>query len=392
MNELTIEENDSLLQCENIIDAGLKTFVDVGNALAKIRGGKLYRLSHGTFEDYCQDRWGIARRSAYQMIAASVTVENVRNCAQTPTTESQARPLTPFNDKPELQNEIWEKAVETAPNGKITAKHVESVVNEYREEQREARIASRTPAPQPQPTMKKNAPRLIVGRAENCPEIPSSSVDIIITSPPYNLGKQSWPMGGKGRKRWEDGIGYDSLSDEMSPAQYVEWQMDVFNEMWRVAKDGASFFYNHKTRNQNGELIHPMDWIRHEYNPWTLRQEIVWDRTSTHNHSAVLFWPEDERIYWMTKGKPTLPNRPIGMSTVWRFHGPTPNTWHPAPFNRELPARCLDAVGIDGANVLDPFCGSGTTLDEAVKRGYNATGIDISETYISKIRGEYTND
>jgi modification methylase len=230
-----------------------------------------------------------------------------------------------------------------------------------------------------------NVPTLIHGRAENCPEIADSSIDLIITSPPYNLGTDRWPMGGGGRTAWDGGIGYDSLSDEMTPAQYVAWQADVFAEMWRVAKDGASFFYNHKTRTQNGVLIHPMGWIPTACGEWTIRQEIVWDRTSTHNHSATLFWPEDERIYWLTKGRPTV-NGTIGMSTVWRFHGPTPNTWHPAPFSEELPERCIRAIGLTSGVVLDPFSGSGTTLAVASMHGLCSIGIDISADYIKETK------
>jgi len=158
--------------------------------------------------------------------------------------------------------------------------------------------------------------------------------------------------------------------------------------MYRVARPGASFFYNHKPRNRDGELIHPMAWVGDSRNPWILRQEIVWDRGSTHNHSASLFWPEDERIYWMTKGRPILPDHSIGMSTVWRFHGPVAHTWHPAPFAEELPARCMDAVGRDGIVILDPFAGSCTTLKVAFQRGYESVGVDTSIEYLERARLE----
>jgi len=131
-----------------------------------------------------------------------------------------------------------------------------------------------------------------------------------------------------------------------------------------------------------------MAWIGRSDNPWTLRQEIIWDRGSTHNHSPTLFWPHDERIYWMTKGTPKLPDHPIGLPTVWSFHGPIANTWHPAPFSEELPRNCLQAVGTEGITVLDPFAGSCTTIAVALELGYDAIGIDIAAEYLKRAAEE----
>lgn len=175
----------------------------------------------------------------------------------------------------------------------------------------------------------------------------------------------------------------------MPEAEYQDWQVRVLLEMYRVAKEGASFFYNHKVRQFEGSIIHPMDWLRDERNPWTIRQEIVWDRGSTHNHSATLFWPEDERIYWLTKGKPTLPDRSIGRSVIWREHGPKPDTDHPAPFTPELPRMLIRAIGLDiPMVVLDPFAGSCTTLRVALELGHSAIGVDISEEYLAQAARE----
>jgi DNA modification methylase len=216
-------------------------------------------------------------------------------------------------------------------------------------------------------------------------QVANESVDLIITSPPYNLGGGHWPMGGDGRTPRPDGVGF---ADAMDESDYQEWQLRCLIEFHRVAKPGASLFYNHKVRNRDGEIIHPLDWLRDKRNPWLIRQEIVWDRGSTHNHASALFWPEDERIYWLTKGKPTLPDRPIGMSTVWCFHGPVVGTWHPAPFPEELPRRCLQAIGQEGIVVLDPFAGSCTTLKVALEFGYDAIGVDISREYLEKAAKE----
>ena len=232
-------------------------------------------------------------------------------------------------------------------------------------------------------------PSLYVGRAEAMDFLEDETIDIAITSPPYNLGSESWPMGGKtseeapGRESRDDGIGY---VDAMSEADYQKWQIACLNEVYRVAKKGASFFYNHKVRQRDGAIIQPMDWVRKS--KWTVRQEIVWDRKSTHNHVASLFWPIDERIYWLTKGAPNLPDHPIGQSSVWHIFGPVPGTWHPAPFCEDIPRTCLEAIGKPGDIVLDPFAGSFTTCRVAQTMGYASIGVETQREYAEKAAEE----
>ena len=124
--EMTQAELES---AERVIAGGLRTFVDVGNALLSIRERKGFRLQgFHAFDDYCRERWGMARRTADQFIAAAGVVENLSAIALTlPATESQARPLASL--PPEQQREVWAMAVETAPDGKVTAAHVERVVD-----------------------------------------------------------------------------------------------------------------------------------------------------------------------------------------------------------------------------------------------------------------------
>jgi hypothetical protein len=129
MNEIEISR---LSECEAIIERGMKTFVDVGNALLEIRENKLYREAFGTFEDYCRERWGMAQGTAYRMIYASEVVRNLRSSPigeLLPTTESQARPLASL--EPAQQVEAWQRAVETAPEGKMTAAHVQEVISDF---------------------------------------------------------------------------------------------------------------------------------------------------------------------------------------------------------------------------------------------------------------------
>lgn len=126
--EMTREE---LARHEQVIERGKQTFVEVGLALWEIREGRGYRFEHGTFEDYCQERWGWGRNYANKLISASAVVGNLGTVVPIlPVSETQARPLTQL--APDQQREAWQKAVETAPNGKVTAAHVEHVVDEFR--------------------------------------------------------------------------------------------------------------------------------------------------------------------------------------------------------------------------------------------------------------------
>jgi DNA N-6-adenine-methyltransferase (Dam). len=131
---LSIDELDTLARCEIAIQRGLKTFVEVGEALLTIREGRLYRSAHRTFEDYCQVRWGMQRAHAYRLMDASAVVSNLSPMGDIPlpTSERQLRPLTSLT--PEQQRQAWQEAVETASDGKVTAAHVERVASQYADE------------------------------------------------------------------------------------------------------------------------------------------------------------------------------------------------------------------------------------------------------------------
>lgn len=129
---LTTDEQRRLKECEKVIQRGLATFYEVGNALAEIRESRLYRLHYATFEDYCVDRWGMSRPRAYQLIGAASVLNNLSTIVDKPSTESQARELVSF--EPEVQKAVWQIAVKTAPTDNhgdplITAAHIKSVAD-----------------------------------------------------------------------------------------------------------------------------------------------------------------------------------------------------------------------------------------------------------------------
>ena len=97
-------------------------FYLTGSALRELRDRKLWRSSHGSFEEYCRDRFGFVRRQAERLIAAVAVYDNLRpNGSQImPTNERQIRELV--SKEPDEQRRIWDKAIERsggkAPSGR----------------------------------------------------------------------------------------------------------------------------------------------------------------------------------------------------------------------------------------------------------------------------------
>jgi hypothetical protein len=107
----------------------LATFFEVGVALLEIRESRLYRADFATFEQYCLERWGFARARAYQLTEAALVtsrLSTVVDDAHLPQNESQIRPLAGLD--PESQQTVWRKAVDTAPDGKVTQAHVRRTI------------------------------------------------------------------------------------------------------------------------------------------------------------------------------------------------------------------------------------------------------------------------
>jgi hypothetical protein len=117
-----------LATLERIIEAGLATFIGVGNALAAIRDERLYRANHTTFERYCKGRWQMGRHNANELIRLAAVAENLGEISPKPTIASQVRPLVDL--EPEQQREAWKKATETTANP--TAKQVEAAITKER--------------------------------------------------------------------------------------------------------------------------------------------------------------------------------------------------------------------------------------------------------------------
>lgn len=121
-----------LARCEAVIESGLRTFVEVGEALMEIRDSRLYRDGFGTFEDYCQERWSLKRQRAYEIMDAAAVVSEISDTP--PDREAHAAALAPLRDEPEKLREAWAEAQQRADtNGhKVTAQAVREVVAEIK--------------------------------------------------------------------------------------------------------------------------------------------------------------------------------------------------------------------------------------------------------------------
>lgn len=207
--------------------------------------------------------------------------------------------------------------------------------------------------------------------------IPDGSVDLVFTSPPYNLGGEdsgfATPGSGNKTGKWDGGKlagGYGNHNDNLPHDEYVTWQKAVLQSLWNKLSPHGAIFYNHKPRVQNKEL-----WLPLELNPGLpLRQIIIWKRAGGMNFSPTHFCPTYEWIMVFAKPGYALKDRAVsGLGDVWEV--PQEASEHPAPFPLGLPARAIEASA-DVNTVLDPYCGSGTTLRAACDAGLRCIGID----------------
>jgi hypothetical protein len=124
---LTGKERADLAQCETAIDHLRISFAVAGKALQVIRDAKLYRETHGTFEDYCQDRWQMGRAYAYRLIAAWPIVEALSPMGDK-INERQMRALLPLADRhgDDAAVTVYKAVADTAP--KVTAAVIEGAI------------------------------------------------------------------------------------------------------------------------------------------------------------------------------------------------------------------------------------------------------------------------
>jgi hypothetical protein len=146
--DLIPDERNRLTGLEAIIQTGLRTFTEVGNALAEIRDSRLYRETHPNFAAYCRERWKISPQHAHRLAKASEVAENLEMepIGSKPETEAQVRPLTRL--PPEERAPAWQEAVEEAKGEQPTGRQVEEVVTR-RQDRKPAETVQVTRIPSP---------------------------------------------------------------------------------------------------------------------------------------------------------------------------------------------------------------------------------------------------
>lgn len=209
-------------------------------------------------------------------------------------------------------------------------------------------------------------------------KMPDKSIDLVVTSPPYNL-KNSTGNGmkdGRGGK-WANAAlvnGYSHHNDNMPHEEYAQWQRDCLTEMFRLLKEDGAIFYNHKWRVQDGLLQDRQDIV----SGFPVRQIIIWKRKGGINFNAGYFLPTYEVIYLIPKPKFKLAPKANAFGDVWEFTQDM-NNQHPAPFPVALIDRIISST--NAKIVLDPFSGSGTTAIVALGLKRHYIGIELSPEY-----------
>ena len=210
--------------------------------------------------------------------------------------------------------------------------------------------------------------------------MPDHCVDLVITSPPYNL-KNSTGNGmkdGRGGK-WSNAAlinGYASHGDCMPYNEYISWQRECIAQMLRLLKDDGALFYNHKWRVQAGVLQDRREIL----DGFPVRQIIIWKRAGGINFNAGYFLPTYEVIYLIAKPGFNLAPKANAYGDIWEFPQEMKNS-HPAPFPVPLIDRIVRST--HAKIILDPFMGSGTTAIAARKNGRQYIGIELAPEYVA---------
>ena len=187
--------------------------------------------------------------------------------------------------------------------------------------------------------------------------IENESLDLIITSPPYNLGGKFHTGNIRHNKA------YNEYSDNLPENIYQEQQIDFLNNCFDKLQENGSMFYNHKPRIREGFCVHPLSWILKS--KFILKQEIIW-RNGSQNFDKIRFYPVTERIYWLVKTPKTKLFNSVGMSDVWEFKNGKRNEIHKATFPLELPLTILKCFE-ESKIICDPYMGIGTTAKAVIE-------------------------
>ncbi len=226
--------------------------------------------------------------------------------------------------------------------------------------------------------------RIFCKSSENMPEIPDSSVHLMVTSPPYNVGKE-----------------YDV---NLSLEEYKSLLKKVMKETHRVLVTGGRVCINIANVGRkpyiplHSHIIGMMGELG-----FLMRGEIIWDKsasagTSTawgswksaknpilrDTHEYIMIFSKDSYSREIKEKKDTITKEEFLESTksTWKFPAVSARkVGHPAPFPEELPKRLIQLYTFENDVILDPFMGSGQTALASIKTNRNFVGYEINKEY-----------
>jgi site-specific DNA-methyltransferase (adenine-specific) len=251
------------------------------------------------------------------------------------------------------------------------------------------------------------AGHVFLGSSADMHQLPDNSVALVVTSPPYFVGKE-----------YELAVTGEADGDSQIPGTYFEFLdmlRDVFAECVRVLEPGGRIAVNvaNLGRKPYRSLSADVISILQDDLRLLLRGEVIWEKASTSSGSCAwgsfakasnpVLRDMTERVIIASKGRfaralslkdrrarglpheSTITNDEFVDVTrdVWRIDAESATrVGHPAPFPVELPRRLIDLFTYEGDLVLDPFAGSGSTLVAAARTGRIGVGYDLDPAYI----------
>ncbi len=212
-------------------------------------------------------------------------------------------------------------------------------------------------------------------------------IDLIVTSPPYNLG-----------------IDYNSNDDELSYEDYLKFSKKWIRNCFKWSKKQARFLLNIPLdKNKGGQRSVGADITKIAQDiGWKYHSTIIWNEGNISRRTAWGSWMSASAPYviapvelilvlYKDDWKKTLGTKKSDINKnnfmdwtngLWTFNGESKKKiGHPAPFPRELPYRCIKLFSYVNDIVFDPFVGSGTTLIEAANNDRIGIGLDIDKNY-----------